>query len=210
MENRLNPSLAPANTAVLLHEDSTPEVWRPVVGYEGSYEVSDSGRVRSLERIEVARNQFGRFARGRSAKTKKPFYTNGCARVTLYRGGQGKKWAAPHLVLLAFVGPPPGEVGRFDGQFSCNHVNGDCGDDRLSNLEWLLNEEHRQHTVDNHLHAARESHARAKLTWDDVREIRRSFDAGEAGQTVLAERHGVSKGNIDFIVKRQTWIEDYP
>ena len=113
-----------------------------------------------------------------------------------------------HLVLLAFVSSPLGEIGLHDGQFSCNHKDGDCTNNFYKNLEWLTNKEHRMHTVSNQLNASRETHNKARLKWKHVREIRASYDAGEASYSELARKYGVSKSNIAYIIKHQTWIED--
>ncbi|WP_457652703.1 NUMOD4 domain-containing protein [Rhodocaloribacter sp.] len=208
-KNRLHPSLTPVASAALQDPEGQPEQWKSIPGYEGFYEVSSIGRVRSLDRLHFSQNQYNTFLRRRRGQLKKPFFDKrGRARVCLYKEGVGRKWSVCHLVLLAFVGPAPGEIGLFDGQYSCNHKDGDCTNDYYKNLEWLTNEKHREHTVGNNLHASREKHNKAKLKWRHVREIRALHAAGEASYSLLAQRYGVSKSNIAMIVKHQTWIED--
>lgn len=98
------------------------ERWRAIPGYEGSYEVSDLGRVRSLDRI----TRDGKRVRG---CVLKPFtMPSGHLRVGLSHGpGQTKK--VHRLVLEAFVGPCPPEMEAL-------HRNGVPADCRLANLRW--------------------------------------------------------------------------
>ena len=100
--------------------------WRAVVGYEGLYEVSDSGAVRSLDRIK--RNRWGDYTqRGRilkAATTK-----DGYPIVALMRDGELKSHRVHVLVLAAFVGPRP------DGLQAC-HFDGDPSNNRIENLRW--------------------------------------------------------------------------
>jgi hypothetical protein len=111
------------------------EEWRPVVGFEGYLEVSDHGRVRSLDRIsEVAaskdgiRKAYQRRFQGRMLKPKSD--DQGYQYVQLWGNGRSINGAKVHrLVLEAFVGPRP------DGM-ECCHGPGGSSDNRLSNLRW--------------------------------------------------------------------------
>ena len=104
----------------------TQERWLPVPGYEGFYEVSDHGRVRSVDRVVVAGSGERKFA-GRVLRLG----TNrhGYMLVALRKPGIQKSKRAHRLVLEAFVGPCP------EGMAAC-HENGDKLDNRLSNLRW--------------------------------------------------------------------------
>lgn len=93
---------------------SVPESWKPVEGYEGRYEVSDAGRVRSLLTGKVLKT----FRGGR-----------GYLSVSLRRDGEGRTTYVHHLVARAFIGPRP------TGLDIC-HQNGDVTDARASNLRY--------------------------------------------------------------------------
>lgn len=106
---------------------SNLERWLPVVGYEDLYQVSDQGRVRSLDR--VVRCGFGakRKMPGRMIEGK--IDRNGYRIVTLCRYGDEWTARAHRVVLAAFVGPcPEGQVVR--------HLNGVQDDNRLMNLAY--------------------------------------------------------------------------
>ena len=100
------------------------ERWAFVPGYEGRYEISDRGSVRSLDRIDAG----GRCYKGKpiAGSTDKDGYRQVGLRTS---DGTRKTWKVHALVLLAFVGPRP------KGYFAC-HNNGDNTDNRLSNLRW--------------------------------------------------------------------------
>lgn len=100
-----------------------PETWKPVVGYEGVYEVSDHGAVRSLPRKTAA----GRNLKLRALSPRSDKWGHLWVRLT--RDGAEKTKFVHRLVLEAFSGPcPPGMVG-------C-HRNDIAADNRLENLRW--------------------------------------------------------------------------
>lgn len=104
---------------------SISEEWRPVVGWEGLYEVSDHGRVRSLDRLV----QFGTRQRMVRGRIRKPGRTiKGVLYVPLCNGIQVNR-SVHQLVLEAFVGPRP------SGLEGC-HWNDVKTDNRLVNLRW--------------------------------------------------------------------------
>lgn len=103
------------------------EEWRPVVGYEGLYEVSEHGRVRSLDRIIQVSGQGPRRWRGRIMI---PGVGDlGRRTVMLSREGNVTPITVHRLVLEAFVGVRPVDQ-------ECRHLNGDASDNRLVNLAW--------------------------------------------------------------------------
>lgn len=97
--------------------------WRPVVGYEGAYEVSDAGQVRSIAR----RDTRGAYRPGRllAQSTKE----RGHLAVSLWWGNRRRLIGVHRLVLEAFTGPCP------DGMEAC-HYDGDAKNNHLSNLRW--------------------------------------------------------------------------
>lgn len=100
------------------------EVWRPVVGHEGAYEVSDLGHVRSLDRIITFPDGRSRTARGRLLKVGSVRGAHQFVNL-----GKGKSRYVHQLVAEAFLGPRP------DGTEVC-HNNGDPTDNRASNLRY--------------------------------------------------------------------------
>ena len=107
------------------------EIWRAVKDFEGSYEVSSLGQVRSLDRQVPSCRGRTRAAPGRvlsPTRTK-----GGYAQVSLRGSGRRRTAHVHSLVLEAFVGPRPRP-----GMEAC-HGDGDSSNDRLSNLRWDTN-----------------------------------------------------------------------
>lgn len=106
------------------HTHIQNERWLPVPGFEGAYEVSDWGRVRSLNRIVTTKTGIKRRYQGRVLT---PFASpSGHLRVNL---GPAGKLLVHRLVLEAFIGPCP------SGQ-ECCHDDGDPANNHLGNLRW--------------------------------------------------------------------------
>lgn len=107
-------------------------------------------------------------------------------------------------VVAAFLGPIP------EGM-QVNHKNGVKDDNRLENLEVVTAKQNIQHTFStlgrvgkNTKPAKGANHPKAKLTEDEVREIRRLYSEGHT-QTALAARYGIAQVNISQIVLRKHW-----
>lgn len=102
----------------------TEEQWRPIPGYEGRYEASDQGRIRSLPRTVVSRNG-GRYpVRGGVLRLR---VGSGGYLTTMV--GRGTPQLVHRLVAAAFLGTPP------DGQEVC-HRDGDRANPMVSNLAY--------------------------------------------------------------------------
>lgn len=165
-------------------------VWKTVPGYEGRYEVSICGRVRSLMWHEKRR---------RKPRELVPAVLHaGHLRVHLYANRVCKVASVHRLVLLAFRGPPLTE------DLQCAHLDGDPTNNALWNLEWVSPKENMLHR-DVHLRTARgEAHASARLTESAVRQIRREYLSGRSLQG-LGSQFGVSKQTIFKIVRGTIW-----
>src|SRR5690554_6556780 len=89
---------------------TTDEIWKPCVGFEGFYEVSDLGRARSLSRQTPRKDRWGRpsivTVKGKVLHPV-PFGKSGHVGVNLWRHGDGVTRLVHRLVLEAFVGPRP-------------------------------------------------------------------------------------------------------
>jgi hypothetical protein len=179
---------------------SEQEEWRPVVGWEDLYMVSNQGRVASLNRIDAS----GRAIQGRVLRQCP---TRGYMTVRLYRDRWGLGRKVHHLVLEAFVGPRPINA-------QANHKNGIKGDNRPENLEWVSARENVLHTFRElgripmiPPHYKGDAHPRAKLNWPKVAEIRNVHAAGSATIAGLARQYGVSEATVAHVIKNETWTK---
>ena len=107
--------------------ESIAETWKSIPGHPG-YEVSDLGRVRSVDRVRPYPGGYSKTLRGKPRQPSRD--RAGRLRVPLPSPEGGTRtWLIHALVLTAFVGPRP------EGMDGC-HNNGDHTDNRLSNLRW--------------------------------------------------------------------------
>lgn len=124
--------------------ENTNEIWKPIPGYEGHYEVSSHGRVRSLDRTVQRKDGQTQRLKGRMMALKKT--RNGYFLVGLRREGEKQRFKLVHrLVLEAFVGPCP------DGMETL-HGDGNPENNRLSNLHWGSLSENNLDTVKHGRH----------------------------------------------------------
>lgn len=144
------------------------EVWRPIGGFEGRYEVSSLGRVRSLRERASRRDRERQEPLVMKLGTKPNGY-----RYVVLGSGKSRRTATIHrLVLETFIGPA--------GEREASHLDGDRGNNRLSNLAWETRDENHRRKIGHGTSHAGEGNQNAALTESDVREIRRRGAAGES------------------------------
>lgn len=170
------------------------EEWKPIVGYEGAYEISSLGNVRALDRI-VKRCKCGEpIRRQRSAPIRWIAHVDGYLRVSLSRDNKYVQRLVHRLVLEAFVGPCP------EGMEAC-HKDGKRTNPRLDNLRW---DTRKANHADRWLHGTMlvgENTNSVKLTESQVLEIRTSKER----ICDLAKRFEVSRNTIERVRSRATW-----
>lgn len=116
-------------------ENQEIEIWKPVVGFEGLYEISNLGRVMSCRKMYGSVGPMG----PQICKDKK--CKSGYQRIVLYKENKRYDARIHKLVCVAFI--PNTENKR-----TINHKNGIKTDNRLSNLEWATDKENLQHAYD--------------------------------------------------------------
>lgn len=121
----------------------TAEEWRPVVGYEGYYEISSIGNIRSLDRYVFNKgNQSNSFIKGKplmSMENKYGYYMH-----CLYKDGRYKNVPIHRMVALAFLQ-------NTDNEPQINHKDGNKKNNRVENLEWVSPSKNVQHAYDTQL-----------------------------------------------------------
>lgn len=175
------------------------EIWKPIKGYEDEYEVSNFGRVRSLDRIQRRSNGFVECDFRIRGKVLKPYLTgsrDGYYTVTI----RDKNMKIHRLVAEAFLP-------RAIDQSEVNHIDGNKHNNKATNLEWITGLENTRHAFRTGLIRTGENVRNAKLTASDVAQIRKTYSKGDAvfGAKPLARKYGVSYTTIQRIVNQQKW-----
>jgi len=168
------------------------EEWRGVTDSVGTYGVSDKGKVRSK-----------RYRNGKPSADwrilKPSLDTEGYPYVCLYLHGKRTVRRVAHLVADAFL-PPKSLTDKV-----VRHLNDQPADNRAVNLARGTHKDNAQDSIRNDTFARGIAHGRAKLTEDDVREVRRLYATGKFTQRELALKFDVSQMIVYRIVRRKAW-----
>lgn len=166
--------------------------WKDVRGYEGLYQVSNDGLVKSLK----ARNKWN------ANRLLIPHsHHQGYLGIRLSRDGEVKEFRIHRLVMIAFIGEPPFENAEV------NHKNGDKADNRIENLEWCTAKQNTQHAgevLGVRATYPGEANGHSRLTAADVTRIRQLWMSGST-QVEIAGLYQTTQSHIGRIVRREAW-----
>ena len=166
------------------------EIWRDVIGYEGLYQVSNLGRIKSFH---------GKFERIMTIDLCK---SSGYAKISLSKNRHSKTFNVHRLVAIAFIPNPQNKP-------QINHKNGNKLDNRVENLEWSTCSENTQHAFDTGLAKILRgvNNGAAKLTAAQIAEIRSMCVIGDknSGIRSLARKFNVSEHTIFRIIHFETF-----
>lgn len=156
------------------------ETWKPVVGFEGLYEVSDHGRVKTVKTDRIKR------------PTQSP--KDGRLSVLLWIENKCKMLKVHRLVLFAFVGPPP-------EKHECCHGDGNPQNNLIGNLRWDTASANQADRVKHGTSNRGERCANAKLTEEQIKAIREDPRL----QREIAEDYGIRAGHVSRIKSGVRW-----
>ncbi|RSU58046.1 NUMOD4 domain-containing protein [Sphingobium yanoikuyae] len=176
------------------------EVWRPVAGYDGLYEVSNLGAVSRLDRVQhvIRYGKETSCMRSGGAVAAHP-NKGGYLRVTLFLNGKGRDHFVQRLVCTAFHGPAPSPAHQ------AAHLDGDPARNFADNLEWKLPLANAADAIQHGTYRRGSGHSHAKLDEQKVREMRSQYRRGGVRFSDLAERFGVSHRAAFAATTGRTW-----
>lgn len=158
------------------------EIWKPVMGYEGLYEVSNLGRVRSLDRkVNHKESGFYQTIKGKIKSTK--LNNSGYEIVSLFKNNKEKTCLVHRLVAQAFLPNP-------DNLPEVNHINEDKTANSVYNLEWCNSSYNKIYGTRGKRQGEKESVSVIQLTFDGCLVKRWS-----SMQEVMTQL-GINRGNI--------------
>lgn len=169
------------------------EIWKPVVGYEGIYSVSEYGNIR-----REINSYHDRFIKGYILTPS--ISKKGYAFLRLSKDGVGKMFSIAGLVAGAFIGPRP--YRRQVNHKDCNKRN-----NHYSNLEYVTCRENLLHAMKNNLtrYCRGEKSNGHKITEKMVLEIREIYSTGNFSQKELAKKYGIKEPAVSHIINRRNW-----
>lgn len=172
------------------------EEWRPINGFEGRYDVSDMGRVRSYIRPGNHKQKLNISPRIMSETKTKP-YKSVALKISKDSWSGYTSRRIHRLVLEAFKDPCP-------ENYEAVHLNGDHSDNRLSNLVWVTHKENEKHKQEHGTNPQGERNGAARLVGWQVEEIKYLLGRGIT-QAKLARLFDVSRDTINAIASGECW-----
>lgn len=124
----------------LCNKAKDDELWKPVKGYEGLYEVSNYGNVKSIRKNAVLSQIVNK--------------NNGYCYVGMYKDGKNKKLLVHRLVAETFIN-------NADNKKTVNHLDGNKQNNAVSNLEWATYSENHKHAFKNGLKTVTDNQRKA-------------------------------------------------
>ena len=171
------------------------EIWKDVQGYEGIYQISNMGRVKSIER-KAKKYDGMRIVRERYLKLNN---NDDYYRVKLFKDGEKKILKVHRLVALYFIE-------NNDNKLEVNHIDCNKKNNRIDNLEWCTLQENSKHAVNNFLKCHGENHSCAKANEKIVKYIRKLHNKNNfIDQKKLGIIYGVKSCTINNIIHNKTW-----
>jgi len=172
------------------------EIWKDIAGFEGYYQVSNLGRVKSLSRELNVKNGI--------RKTKERIIANtnngtGYLICSLSKKNKRKSILTHRLVATAFIE-------NFDILKEVNHKDGNKKNNSLCNLEWVTRQENINHSWDNKLtNCIGETHHSSKLNNSLVLELRSDYSSGNYKIQQLANKYNLHHETVRNVISRKTW-----
>ncbi len=173
------------------------EIWKDIPGYEGLYQASDLGRIRSLDRIVPFytprwKLHTTKTLRGRILKQAATPYLG----VSLSKDGVLKPLEVHRLILLTFVGPCP------EGM-ECCHKDGNRRNNRLTNLRWDTRKNNFHDNIANGTRMYGKKNPKTKLTKQMAEDMRRLWATKEYTQDEIAKMFKVGQTLISNVVRNK-------
>jgi len=175
-----------------LIEQRLIDMYKEIKDYEGLYQVSDSGMVRSLDRTDS-------MSRKIQARVLKPWKINsGYLVVGLCKNGKVKRCLVHRLVINAFIKPIP-ELEH------TNHKNGIKTDNRIENLEWSNKSLNGLHAYKTGLSKPLLGSKHPKTTLTEKQVFTIKYQSQNKSRKQLAQQFGVSYDCIRYIQNEKRW-----
>jgi hypothetical protein len=176
------------------------EVWKDIPGYEGLYQASSEGRIRTAEGKTTSNARYSkRVWKSRVLKGRGDNRATG-KRASLWKDGKVKDCLIARLVAITFLGYPP------DG-YTVNHIDGNRFNNAVSNLEWLSLADNIRHGFATGLYAKSQKAVRLKnantlYVFPSMSEASRFLgrNNGYVSECYLKGKNAISTDGVSFAI----------
>jgi hypothetical protein len=167
------------------------EIWKDIEGYEGFYQVSNLGNVKSFDRKVWNGCTFY----DKPGRILKPIRVGEYLGVQLSHNARTKKFYVHRLVATAFLE-------KSENRNVVNHKDGDKFNNTVENLEWCTARENNDHATNHGLRGTYgEDNPVTKYSNETVIKMRTDYETGLYTQADIARKYGVSKMQTNRILK---------
>lgn len=170
------------------------EIWKDIINFDGYYQISNLGNVRSLDRVVMSPFKKDKRLKGNEMKFGKT--PSGYLFVGLKKNGKVKQMYAHRLVAIHFIPNP-------ENKETVNHIDGDKSNNNDWNLEWNTRSENTKHAFNTGLMKNGQDCSFSKLTNIQVLEIRENKN--NIMFKDLAVIYNVSKSTIGDVFNRKKY-----
>ena len=174
------------------------EIWKDIKGYEGEYQVSNKGNVRSLDRICKRIDRYGNETEYKYKGKILSKNDNGNGYLTVKIKRNGKRFYVHRLVAEAFLE-------NKENLKEVNHKDNNRSNNVIDNLEWVSRQQNIEHCLKQGRNARGERNKKSKLKEEDVLKIREMIEEGFLTQREIGEKFGVQQPIISSISLRKKW-----
>ena len=182
------------------------EIWKDITNYEGLYQASNTGKIKSLPRKEITKNPHNpdkTMIRTRNEKIlKQSLDKDGYLKTALCKDSHAITYFIHRLIALTFL--------KNDENLpQINHKNGIKIQNNVENLEWCNQNHNMQHAFNTKLVDVRklqgENHWSHILNDNDILEIRKLYSMGNMNQREIGNKYGIDQSHVSYIVNRKLW-----
>jgi hypothetical protein len=166
------------------------EIWKDIIGYEGLYQVSNKGRIKSFPKKGHKEDLILSLI-----LTDKGYY-----RVGIRKDKNKIMFHVHRLVGAAFIPNP-------ENKPEINHIDGNPLNNCVENLEWCTRSENSIHSYKTGLQISQkgEQHGRSKLKDWEVKQIREIYSCGGIKMKDIGLKFGISRQSVYRIVNNKGW-----
>jgi len=167
------------------------EIWKDIPNYEGLYQASNYGQIKSLAK-KYGNNGYHKQRILKPGKDK-----DGYLHILLSKNNVRRYTTVHKLVLETFIGPcPPG--------MQCRHLNENPKNNKSDNLKWGTPKENKADSIKHGTSRRGSKHGSSKLNNNKIRKIRKLHLEGKSN-TEIAKIFDITQSNVSYIINNKTW-----